>query len=112
MSHYFIRHDKKVEFLCNSYNFLKLSFCEYLANRIVRRVDNDHLGADGYSVARERYDITFCACINHCHPYRSSSKSIFQSLLLRPTFGCDGGWSGTKMGLPPLKVTKRRYCSK
>lgn len=44
-AHHFIRHDEKIELLCERGYFLQFRASKNLPNGVVRRVDDDNLGA-------------------------------------------------------------------
>jgi hypothetical protein len=110
-TYHLISHDKKVIFFSQNSDVFQFISCENFANRVVWRVDNDHLGT--------RSDGSACGCglpnMRFTQPdttHRSSSKSMVQSWLVGFVWVPLGGWSGTYTGLPPLNVTDGRYWSK
>lgn len=80
----------------------------------MRGIDDDHFGSGGNSATMKKKEsgnrsmvvLSKSVCMR---TYRSSSKSIVQSLLVGLDISGTGGWRGTYTGTPPLKVTEGRY---
>lgn len=111
-TYHFVRHNNKIEFLRECGDGFKFFPGKNLADRVVRSVYDNYLSAWCNS--------TTCGWIkwfNHQAPgtnitYRSSSKSIVQSLLVGFSSDWAGGCNGTYTGVPPLNTIDGRYWSK